>query len=48
MLDVPKWPDSAMLPKDPTVVRALNVTARGVLVSMTAPTPASLRSRNTR
>ncbi len=37
MLAVPGWPDKARVPKDPTVVRALNSTARGVLVAGRRP-----------
>ena len=35
MLEVPGWLERAMLPKDPIVVKALNMTARGVDVVIT-------------
>ena len=37
MLAVPRWPETARLPNDATVVRALNNIARGVLVVSTSP-----------
>ena len=46
MLDVPGWLERAMLPKEPMVVKALKMMARGVDVAMTSPTLS--RSRITR